>query len=137
VPSLCRQVTGPWDVFVEYAGRFPERGGSQHWLHFGTALKLAKRQQMDFHVGVDLSPAAVDHFIGIGYSFSFRHCGAGGELPDKLFQASRLDRWPSAVSALRTSECLETPARRVDSRLLAEQLPTRAYKYYTVKYIVL
>jgi hypothetical protein len=27
---------------------------------------------MDFHVGVDLSPAAVDHFIGIGYSFSFQ-----------------------------------------------------------------
>ncbi len=69
---LDRQVTGPWDVFVEYAGRFPERGGPQHLLHFGTALKIAKRQQIDSHVGVGLSSAAVDHFIGIGYSFSFQ-----------------------------------------------------------------
>ena len=67
---LDRQVTGPWDVFVEYAGRFPERGGPQHLLHFGTALKFAKRQQIDFHVGVGLSSTAVDHFIGIGYSFN-------------------------------------------------------------------
>ena len=65
-------MTGPWDVFVEYAGRFPERGGPRHLLRFGAALKLAKRQQIDFHVGVDLSPAAVDPFIGIGYSFSFQ-----------------------------------------------------------------
>jgi hypothetical protein len=68
---LDRQVTRPRDLFVEYAGRFPERGGPQHLLHFGTALKLAKRQQVDFHVGVGLSSAAVDHFIGIGYSFRF------------------------------------------------------------------
>jgi hypothetical protein len=59
-------------VFVEYAGRFPESGGPQHLLHFGTALKVAKRQQIDFHVGVGLSSAAVDHFIGIGYSFRFQ-----------------------------------------------------------------
>ena len=69
---LDRQVTGPWDVFIEYVGRFPERGGPQHLLHFGTALKLAKRHQLDFHVGVGLSSAAVDHFIGIGYSFRFQ-----------------------------------------------------------------
>jgi hypothetical protein len=69
---LDRQVTGPWDVFVEYAGRFPERGGPQHLLHFGTALKLAERHQIDFHGGVGLSSAAVDHFIGIGYSFIFQ-----------------------------------------------------------------
>jgi hypothetical protein len=69
---LDRQVTGPWDVFVEYAGRFPERGGPQHLLHFGTALKIAKRHQIDFHVGVGLSSAAVGHFIGIGYSFRFQ-----------------------------------------------------------------
>ena len=40
---LDRQVTGPWDVFVEYVGDFPESGGSRQLLHFGTALKLAKR----------------------------------------------------------------------------------------------
>jgi len=31
-----------------------------------------KRQQLDFHFGVGLSSAAVDHFIGIGYSFRFQ-----------------------------------------------------------------
>ena len=69
---LDRQLTGPWDAFVEYAGDFPERGGSRHLLHFGTAIKLAKQQQLDFHFGVGLSPASVDHFIGIGYSFRFQ-----------------------------------------------------------------
>jgi hypothetical protein len=67
-----RQLTGPWDAFVEYAGRFPESGGPQHLLHFGTAYKITKRQQIDFHAGVGLSSAAVDHFIGIGYSFRFQ-----------------------------------------------------------------
>jgi hypothetical protein len=70
--ELDRQLTGPWDAFVEYAGSFPERGGPQHLLHLGTALKLAKRHQLDFHVGVGLSSAAPDHFIGIGYSFIFQ-----------------------------------------------------------------
>jgi len=51
---------------------FRGRGGPQHLLHFGKALKIAKRQQIDVHVGVGLSSAAVDGFIGIGYSFSFQ-----------------------------------------------------------------
>ena len=69
---LDRQLTKPWDAFVEYAGDFPEIGGPRHLLHFGTALKIAKQQQIDFHVGVGLSSAAVDHLIGIGYSFRFQ-----------------------------------------------------------------
>lgn len=52
-------------------GDFPEVGGPGHLLHFGTALKLAKQHQIDFHVGVGLSSAAVDHLIGVGYSFRF------------------------------------------------------------------
>jgi Putative MetA-pathway of phenol degradation len=64
-----RQLTKPWDAFVEYAGDFLEAGGPRHLLHFGTALKIARRQQIDFHVGVGLSSAAVDYLIGIGYSF--------------------------------------------------------------------
>jgi Putative MetA-pathway of phenol degradation len=67
-----RQLTKPWDAFVEYAGDFPQVGGPRHLLHFGTALKITKRQQIDFHVGVGLSPAAVDRLIGIGYSFRFQ-----------------------------------------------------------------
>jgi outer membrane putative beta-barrel porin/alpha-amylase len=66
---IDRQLTKKWDAFVEYAGDFPERGGPRHLAHFGTAYKVAPRQQIDFHVGVGLSSAAVDHFIGVGYSF--------------------------------------------------------------------
>ncbi|HEY6301817.1 MAG TPA: transporter [Terriglobales bacterium] len=67
-----RQLTKPWDAFVEYVGDFPEVGGPRHLLHFGTALKITEQQQIDFHVGVGLSAAAVDHLIGIGYSFRFQ-----------------------------------------------------------------
>jgi hypothetical protein len=67
-----RQLTKPWDVFIEYAGDFPEGGGPRHLLHFGTAFKITQQQQIDFHVGVGLSPAAVDHLVGIGYSFRFQ-----------------------------------------------------------------
>jgi hypothetical protein len=69
---LNRQLTGPWGAFVEYVGDFPERGGSRQLMHFGTTLTLAKRHQLDFHFGVGLSSAAVDHFIGIGYSIRFQ-----------------------------------------------------------------
>lgn len=70
-----RQLTARWDAFAEYAGDFPEQGGPRHLLHFGTAYKLAPEQQLDFHVGVGLSAAAVDHFIGIGYSFRLQVFG--------------------------------------------------------------
>jgi hypothetical protein len=66
---IDRQLTNRGDVFAEYAGDFPERGGTRNLAHFGTTWKLTPRQQIDFHVGVGLSSAAVDHFIGFGYSF--------------------------------------------------------------------
>jgi hypothetical protein len=50
---LDRQLTKPWDTFVEYAGDFPEIGGPRHLLHFGTALKITKQQQIDSRVGWD------------------------------------------------------------------------------------
>jgi Putative MetA-pathway of phenol degradation len=71
-----RQLTKTCDAFVEYVGDFPEEGGPRHLLHFGGALKLTPNQQIDMHVGVGLSSAAVDHLIGVGYSFrfaAFRH----------------------------------------------------------------
>lgn len=67
-----RQITNPWDAFVEYGGEYPQRGGPQHLVHVGTSFKLTVRQQLDFHVGWGLSAAAVDHFIGVGYSFRFK-----------------------------------------------------------------
>ena len=68
---LDRQLTKPWDAFVEYAGDFPERGGSRQILHFGTSYKLAPHHQIDFHVAVGLTHAAPDSFVGFGYSFLF------------------------------------------------------------------
>jgi hypothetical protein len=69
---LDRQLTRPWDVFIEYVGDFPERGGSRQLLHFRTSLRFAKRHQIEFHIGVGLTPATADHFIGVGYSFRFQ-----------------------------------------------------------------
>jgi len=66
---MDRQLTKTWDAFVEYAGDFSQRGGPSHLLHFGTAWKLTPQQQLDLHFGIGLSSAAVDHFIGLGYSF--------------------------------------------------------------------
>jgi len=66
---LDRQLTAPWDAFVEYAGDFPERGGSRQQIHIGTAYKLAPHHQIDFHVGVRLTSAAAKAYFGFGYSF--------------------------------------------------------------------
>jgi hypothetical protein len=69
---IDRQVRKRWDGFAEYVGDFPERGGPRNLAHFGATWKLTPRQQIDVHVGVGLSSAAVDHFIGFGYSFRLR-----------------------------------------------------------------
>jgi hypothetical protein len=69
---LDRQITKPMDAFIEYAGDFPQRGGPRHLLHFGAAYKVTPKNQIDVHVGVGLSAAAVDHFVGVGYSFRIR-----------------------------------------------------------------
>jgi hypothetical protein len=67
-----RQITGPWDAFIEYGGEFPQRGAPQHILHVGSSYKIASNQQLDFHFGFGLSSAAVDRFVGFGYSFQFQ-----------------------------------------------------------------
>ena len=66
-----RQLTKPWDAFIEYAGDFPERGGSRQLLHVGTAYKLAPHHQIDFHFACGLSDAAPRAYVGFGYSFLF------------------------------------------------------------------
>jgi hypothetical protein len=66
---IDRQLTSEWDAFAEYAGDFSEQGTPRHLAHFGTTFKPTPHQQLDLHVGVGLSAASVDHFIGVGYSF--------------------------------------------------------------------
>jgi hypothetical protein len=69
---LDGQLTSRGDVFIEYTGDFPQRGGPQHLLHLDTTYELTPNQQLDFHVGFGFSSAAVDHFVGFGYSFQFQ-----------------------------------------------------------------
>jgi Putative MetA-pathway of phenol degradation len=63
-----RQLTQPWDAYIEYSGAFPQRGGPQHVIDFGTAYKLSLHQQLDFHWSFGVSGAAPDHSLGLGYS---------------------------------------------------------------------
>jgi hypothetical protein len=69
---IDRQLTKKWDAFAEYAGDFPQVGGPRHLLHFGTSYKLTYRQQLDFHGGLGLSSATLDHLVGVGYSIRFQ-----------------------------------------------------------------
>jgi hypothetical protein len=64
-----RQLTRPWDAYVEYSGAFPQSGGPQHVIDFGTSYKISLHQQLDFHWNFGLSAAVPDHSIGFGYSF--------------------------------------------------------------------
>lgn len=65
---LDRQLTAPWSAFVESAGDFSQHAGRRDLAHFGTALSVSKRQQLDFHVGVGSMAGMTYHFFGFGYS---------------------------------------------------------------------
>jgi Putative MetA-pathway of phenol degradation len=64
-----RQLTKPWDAYLEWAGDFPERGGNRQQVHVGTTYKLTRRQQLDFHFAFGLTSAAPKAYVGFGYSF--------------------------------------------------------------------
>ncbi len=55
-------------AFLEYGADFPSVGGARHVAHAGIAYKLTRRQQIDFHFGFGLSPAAPQRFFAGGYS---------------------------------------------------------------------
>jgi hypothetical protein len=67
-----RQLTSLWDAYVDYSGAFPQRGGPQNIIDFGTAYKPTPHQQLDFHCSFGLSAAVPDHSIGFGYSVRFQ-----------------------------------------------------------------
>ena len=67
-----RQITQSWDAYVEYSGAFPQHGGPQNVIDFGTAYKLTPHQQLDFHWLFGLSAATPDYSIGLGYSVRFQ-----------------------------------------------------------------
>jgi hypothetical protein len=68
---LERQLTKRMDVFAEFAGDYPERGGAREIVHFGSAFKLTPHNIIDMHFGFGLTAAAPKQFIGVGYSFRF------------------------------------------------------------------
>jgi hypothetical protein len=71
-----RQITSPLDLFIEYAGDYPQRGGARQVMHIGGAYKVTPKQQVDLHFGAGLSPGAPKRFFAVGYSFRFDHfCG--------------------------------------------------------------
>jgi hypothetical protein len=66
-----KQITEPLDAFMEYAGDYAQRGGPKQLLHFGSAYKLNRLNQVDFHFGFGMSRATPNHFFAVGYSVRF------------------------------------------------------------------
>lgn len=66
-----RQLTTPWDMFVEHSGNDPSHGGPQHVLHFGTAYNIGTHQQVDVRGGVGFASYPADTILGAGYSVRF------------------------------------------------------------------
>lgn len=78
-PTLMveKEISGPWSVFFEYAGDFAQQGSSKQIAHFGTAYRITPKQQIDFHFGFGVCPAAPEHFLAVGYSIRLdRHTAA-------------------------------------------------------------
>jgi hypothetical protein len=67
--SLEKEITKPWDAFVEYAGDYRQHGGPREIAHFGTAYRITPKPQVDFHFGFGLSWDAPSRFFALGYSF--------------------------------------------------------------------
>jgi len=71
-----RQLTSPFDVYLEYSGNFAQSGSPQHVIDFGAAYKTSPHQQIDLHCGFGLSAAAPRYFVGLGYSFRLQVIGS-------------------------------------------------------------
>ena len=66
-----KQIAKPLDVFIEYAADYVQRDQSKQLAHVGTALKLSRTSQIDFHTGFGLSHATPSRFFAVGYSVRF------------------------------------------------------------------
>ena len=64
-----REIAKHADVFIEYAGDYSRGGGSRQLIHLGTAYRITRRHQIDFHFGFGLSHAAPSQIVAAGYSF--------------------------------------------------------------------
>ena len=66
---LQRDLSRSLDVFAEYGGDYPQRGGARQTIHFGTAYRINSTNQLDFHFGFGLSSSTPRSFFAVGYSF--------------------------------------------------------------------
>jgi hypothetical protein len=66
---LQRDLSKSLDVFAEYGGDYPRRGGATQTIHFGTAYRINSTNQVDFHFGFGLSSSTPHSFFAAGYSF--------------------------------------------------------------------
>jgi len=66
---LQRDLSRSLDVFAEYGGDYPQRGGARQTIHFGTAYRINSTNQVDFHFGFGLSSPTPHSFFAVGYSF--------------------------------------------------------------------
>jgi hypothetical protein len=66
---LQRDLSKSLDVFAEYGGDYPQRGGAMQTIHFGTAYRINSTNQVDFHFGFGLSSSTPHSFFAVGYSF--------------------------------------------------------------------
>jgi hypothetical protein len=96
-PTLVaeKEISGPWSVFVEYAGDFAQQGSSKQITHFGTAYRITPKQQIDFHLGLGVSPAAPEHFLAVGYSIRLDSLIGARNKETKTFQ-HRINRPPNS-----------------------------------------
>jgi hypothetical protein len=67
--SLERDLGPTHDLFVEYVGDYPNHARPSQILDGGGSWRLARLQQLDFHVGFGLNSSSPDQLFGIGYSF--------------------------------------------------------------------
>jgi hypothetical protein len=67
-----RQMTATIDAWGEYAGSYPERGGTAQLVNLGACMKPTPHQQIDFHASFGFTAAAPDYSVGVGYSVRFQ-----------------------------------------------------------------
>jgi outer membrane putative beta-barrel porin/alpha-amylase len=69
--SFGHGLSDRWGTFFEWAAEFPGRGGDIHLLHHGYTYAVTSVSQADFHLGLGLSSAAPDFFLGGGFAVRY------------------------------------------------------------------
>ena len=68
---LEKKVDEKVSLFIEWVGDFPDGESVSHLLNSGGTYRLSKVEQIDFHIGTGLNPAAPAFVFGLGYSYRF------------------------------------------------------------------